>query len=253
MYNANRITIDGPLFDESRTYFDSMLQKLLKQMEKNEASEADITLKVKVRLNNVAIPNDKGTSDIVKIPEVKYAVTTQVPVKDSIDGNVVSEKALVYDEYEKKFVLKAVPVNGQMNLEDYMDDEEGADCRPERMALNGGEEAEAKAPKEAFTGKEGEEVPEEVPEEVDPEIGELLYFPEDLEDGQEDGQAGPMAAETGPSEDFPAADSEEFDEFEKMFSEAKMKAGDTAEGSGDDDGYQVGQYDYAFPDVDDFA
>lgn len=116
--NYENITIKGDEFSGMCSVFDLSLQNLLKAMSKNGSEEGNITLKVDIQIEQVEATDDNGRLCLMDKPVLKHKVTTQVPVKDSIDGRTDTEKILVWDDKQKKFVFRRADIDGQMSIFD---------------------------------------------------------------------------------------------------------------------------------------
>lgn len=118
--NYEELQLGGEMFEEIRESFDSLLQKLFKKMEDNNSDEGEIDLKLKIGIRTEWIPDQaaKGGTHQVNMPVIKHKITTQVPVKDALDGSKDTGMALVYDEELKRYVLKYVSFGDQMSIYD---------------------------------------------------------------------------------------------------------------------------------------
>ena len=118
--NYEELQLGSEMFQEIRSSFDTLLQKLFKKMEDNNSDEGVIDLKLNIGIRTEWIPdqNAPGGSHQVNMPVIKHKITTQVPVKDALDGQKDTGMALVYDEELKRYVLKYVSLDGQMSIFD---------------------------------------------------------------------------------------------------------------------------------------
>lgn len=113
--NYEELTLDGGMFSEMRAEFDMLMQDLCKKIENNNADEGSIQLKVDVVLE---IVSDSQTGETYKVPKLKHKITSQVPVKEQLDGMKETGMQLVYDDILKKYVLKHYSIGGQMSMFD---------------------------------------------------------------------------------------------------------------------------------------
>lgn len=125
--NFKEMVIEEEIFREARVLFNGMLQQLFKKMSKAESTEGSITLKIDFELEPMEVVDVDGNPSGGINPKMKHAVTTQVPVKDKLDGAVDPQMNLIYDPETGKYVLHSEAVNGQMNFETYAEAREKAE------------------------------------------------------------------------------------------------------------------------------
>ena len=77
------LTLDSDIFEELKTNFNMMLNKLLGEMVETNTPEAVLTAKVTVTLDDVV----KG-GDMVKTPHFQHKVISAMSIKDSVDGTI---------------------------------------------------------------------------------------------------------------------------------------------------------------------
>jgi len=119
MQNWQEITLGSESFEQARSNFDMLLQRLFQKMEQNNSDEGKITLTVNIKMDTDFIPDpDGGTARRISKPVLKHKINTEVPVKDSFDGQRDTGMELTYDEELKRYVLKYVSVGGQRSIFD---------------------------------------------------------------------------------------------------------------------------------------
>ena len=116
-----KMTLDSDIFDQLRTDFNFVLQRLIGNMLEKESNDGSMTLKLDISLDNEYIPNfdenvDGETREIHK-PKLKHKVTSSVQIKDEKSGNMDSEMELVMDE-NGCYVLKPIANTTQRTIFD---------------------------------------------------------------------------------------------------------------------------------------
>lgn len=116
-----KMTLDSDIFDQLRTDFNFVLQRLIGNMLEKESNDGSMTLKLDISLDNEYIPNfdenvDGETREIHK-PKFKHKVTSSVQIKDEKSGNMDSEMELVMDE-NGCYVLKPIANTTQRTIFD---------------------------------------------------------------------------------------------------------------------------------------
>lgn len=118
MNNYEEMRIDSDVFAAARENFDLLMQRLFKNMEKNNSNEGSITLKVNLQMNQDWVPDGQGGSIEINKPVIKHKVSIEVPVKDSMDGKKDAGMNLVWNEELKRYVLKYINEGGQRSVFD---------------------------------------------------------------------------------------------------------------------------------------
>ena len=179
--NYEELQLGSEIFKDIRDSFDVLLQKLFKKMEDNNSDEGMIDLKLNIGIRTEWIPDQEaeGGSRQVNMPVIKHKITTQVPVKDALDGSKDTGMALVYDEELKRYVLKYAMLDGQMSIFDMEYPEKDEDAI-EVDAIEGSErlmiEDKGTADDDGETGPEDADGGTETVEVADDEI---LEFPDE--------------------------------------------------------------------------
>lgn len=119
MQNWQEITLGSESFEQARNNFDLLLQKLFQKMEQNVSDEGKITLVVNIKMDTEFVPDPNGgTARRVSKPVLKHKINTEVPVKDSFDGQRDTGMELAYDDELKRYVLKYVSDGAQASIFD---------------------------------------------------------------------------------------------------------------------------------------
>ncbi len=190
-----KMTLDSDIFDQLRTDFNFVLQRLIGNMPEKESNDGSMTLKLDISLDNEYIPNfdenvDGETREIHK-PKFKHKVTSSVQIKDEKSGNMDSEMELVMDE-NGCYVLKPIANTTQRTIFDNdfqkKDQTKGDAATEEETALPGrnviGLPGQVSDPDVIDVPPEDvkEAPPEETPEEVTGEETQGDNSAEELED-----------------------------------------------------------------------
>ena len=163
--NWQEITLGGEIFDEVRAEFDVYLQKLFQKMNQNKMNEGTITLKVNVNMTDDFVMDEDGNHKRIEKPIFKHKITTDVQVKDSIDGKKDTGMQIIYDEDLKRYVLKYVSRGGQRSIfdPDYGDivngtyrevEEEAVAIEQKTLLIEGGDKADNATYSEEKEGNE---------------------------------------------------------------------------------------------------
>ena len=110
MNNYEEMKIEGDVFSTARTNFDMLLQRLFRNMKKNNSDEGNITLKADIQMVQDVVPDGQGGRMKINKPVIKHKV--------SIDGKKDAGMNLVWDEDLKMYVLKYINEGGQQSLFD---------------------------------------------------------------------------------------------------------------------------------------
>ena len=109
------VSINNPILKGARQGFDTCLKLAIARAIKTGSNEGSATLKVSFEFESV---EDKETREISIAPEFKYKAGYAVPIKDSIDGEVIEISRIVPKE-DGDFML----VNGQITMDEMLEDE----------------------------------------------------------------------------------------------------------------------------------
>ncbi len=118
MQNYEEMKIESDVFGVIRGNFNALLQRLFKNMKKNDSVEGSITMKVNITLDQDWVTDGHGGTIEINNPILKHKVSIEVPVKDAIDSKSNTGMSLVWDDEVKRYVLKHVNDNGQRSIFD---------------------------------------------------------------------------------------------------------------------------------------
>lgn len=120
--NMQKLIIEDTVFDDVRSNFNRVLQKLFHNMIDSGSSEGSITLKMDVSLVQEYVPNFDpdvdGESRKIQKPTFKHKVASAVAVKDDLSGNKNPEMELIWDDELKMYVLAYISNTDQRTIFD---------------------------------------------------------------------------------------------------------------------------------------
>ena len=99
------VSIDHPLLKGAKQGFDACLKAAITKAITTGSMEGSATVKVSFEIGKTM---DSDTGEISMSPDFKFKAGYSVPMKDSIDGNVIELSKIV--ERDGEFIL----VNGQI-------------------------------------------------------------------------------------------------------------------------------------------
>lgn len=114
--NAMELSLNGDTFAALKEDFDSILAQTLGNMESKGADEAVITLKLSVSLEKQSFVRNEEPEELTK-PSFKHDISSVMQVKNKKSGSLSGDYELVWDEDEKKYVMRKI-TNGQLTLFD---------------------------------------------------------------------------------------------------------------------------------------
>lgn len=119
MYSKDmNLSLDGDTFSILKGQFDSVLARTIGNMQMKGADDATITLKLSIGLEKENRSTANGNIEAT-IPKFKHDISSVLQVKDKVSGELVGDYQLIWDEYEKKYVMRKID-NGQTTM---LDDE----------------------------------------------------------------------------------------------------------------------------------
>ena len=137
MQNYEEMKIESDVFGVIRGNFNALLQRLFKNMKKNDSVEGSITMKVNITLDQDWVTDGRGGTIEINNPILKHKVSIEVPVKDAIDSKSNTGMNLVWDDEVKRYVLKRVNDNGQRSIfdPDYEENLHGETEEPDESTM----------------------------------------------------------------------------------------------------------------------
>lgn len=136
--NAMELSLNGSTFSTLKDDFDSILATTLGNMERKGADEAVITLKLGVSLEKQSIQRNGEPANLTK-PTFKHDISSVMQVKNKKSGSLSGDYELVWDEEEKRYVMRKI-TNGQVTMFD--EDEENEHYAEDREIEHGTDEEE---------------------------------------------------------------------------------------------------------------
>lgn len=149
------LNINSDVFDPMKTDFNSVLKNTLRNMYSKQSDVAEITLKLKITLEEDTAPDIDsgrvtGTREIVK-PLLSHKLSSVMQIKEEKSGSFNGNYELVYDEDAKEFVIRPIedaqmtfgdefdmPCDGEIIDADFEDCDE--DCDNEQPQIEGRED-----------------------------------------------------------------------------------------------------------------
>lgn len=98
------LSIAGGTFTALRTDIDAAIQGIIGNMHAKQTDHGEVTIKLSVDLERVAIPCDDAQRSIIK-PQFDHKVTSQMRIKSETAGTVAGNYELLWDEERQEFVM----------------------------------------------------------------------------------------------------------------------------------------------------
>jgi len=110
------ISINTNTFALMKDNFDAVLTKTITTMRSKDVEDADIALKLKVKLHKVEIPRIDQEPMIAYVPEFKHEVSSAMTLKDKISAeDVYNEFSVEWDEEAGEYVMNEID-SGQISF-----------------------------------------------------------------------------------------------------------------------------------------
>lgn len=120
--NIREVSIKGDTFEAFRDDFDEILTKTLDNMRQQDLSEAEITVKMKVKTIQkeveAPISTDYSNKRTAVVPTFSHTISTAYKVETKVDGQLAANQELIYDEEAGQYILVDIQT-GQQSFRDY--------------------------------------------------------------------------------------------------------------------------------------
>ena len=120
--NIREVSIKGDTFEAFRDDFDEILTKTLDNMRQQDLSEAEITVKMKVKTIQkeveAPISTDYSNKRTAVVPTFSHTIRTAYKVETKVDGQLAANQELIYDEEAGQYILVDI-LTGQQSFWDY--------------------------------------------------------------------------------------------------------------------------------------
>lgn len=123
--NAMELSLKGETFTALKEDFDAVLARTIGNMEMKGADEATVTLKLGISLEKTMDFSGDEAKEVTK-PSFKHDINSVMQVKDKKSGALTGDYCLVWDEEEKRYVMKRLG-DDQISLFDDEDNVEYVD------------------------------------------------------------------------------------------------------------------------------
>lgn len=114
--------IEDETFADARANINVMLQRTFRNMIDSDSDEGSITLKIDIKMTKETVEDHSAGSDgrprEVVLPQFSHKVSSAVQLKDEIKGASNPQMEIVWDDEQKKFVLKYVSNTTQRSIFD---------------------------------------------------------------------------------------------------------------------------------------
>lgn len=142
--DVKELTIESEVFDDARSKFNGVLQKLFQSMMDAKSDEGSLTLKVDVEMISKSIPNTDeslgGEEREIHVPSFSFKISSQVAVKNESKGGSSPEMELVYDPDLMCYVLQYIANTTQRSIfdSDFVEAEQDEDSEePDTTCIDG--------------------------------------------------------------------------------------------------------------------
>lgn len=138
MYKS--ITLEDELFEKARNSFNTVMQRMLKNMIQSQSEDGSITMKVEVHMTAESMQDfSQGAKNAyrdVRTPQFKHKISSQVTVKDEASGDSAPGLELVWDEDLQMFVLKPITGGAQRSMFDPDFQAQCESAEPKAIGMN---------------------------------------------------------------------------------------------------------------------
>jgi len=110
------LSLNSDTFAALKSDFDTVLARTIGNMTMKGASDAVLTLKLGVSLENSAVSTPDGIREITK-PSFSHTISSVMQIRDKMTGQFKGEYGMVWDEDNQIWVLRKID-NGQMTMFD---------------------------------------------------------------------------------------------------------------------------------------
>lgn len=117
------LDLNSETFNAFKADFNSMLKAILSGMEKNEAENGEITVTMKVGLEEREIV-DRGYSKLAMIPTFNHKIVTKMQFKNEKKGSLSGNYELKFDKKNGKYYLEEIQDGQTSFFDDGSDAEE---------------------------------------------------------------------------------------------------------------------------------
>ena len=121
--NDMSLSLSGETFGTLKKDFDTIMARTIGNMQMKGAEDATITVKLSVSLEKRFVGGFGSGKDITK-PTFKHDISSVMQVKDKMTGQLTGEHQLVWDDEEKKYVLRNID-SDQMTMDDIQEEPVG--------------------------------------------------------------------------------------------------------------------------------
>lgn len=115
MKNQFELSIDHPLLKTAKAALDACLKAMVSKAVSTGSMEGKTNLQISMEIMEAP---DELTGEMVKIPDIKFKASFEVPMKYKVDGKVRENSSLQRDN-EGAWML----VNGQVSMDELMEEE----------------------------------------------------------------------------------------------------------------------------------
>ena len=116
--NVFDLNLNGDTFNALKSDFNMVLRKTLSNMEVKGSEEAELTVKLKIKLKKERDPfAGEGIPREMAVPKFDHKVSSVMQIKDELTGSLGGNYELVWDGERGEYILREI-VDGQMNMFD---------------------------------------------------------------------------------------------------------------------------------------
>lgn len=130
----NALNMNSDVFESLINDFNGVLKKTLGNMRSKQSEVAEITLKLKITLEEEEVADsysENGRRDVVK-PTFAHKVGSVMQIKEETSGTAKGNYEIVYDEETKEYIIRPID-DGQVTFADSMF--EDGNCDPQEATF----------------------------------------------------------------------------------------------------------------------
>lgn len=118
--------IEDEYFEDIRNNFNAGVNSILDKMSQKNVSDGELTLNVKISLENANVTDANGNLKEILVPTIHHKVSTKMTVKSEEKGEIfgcTGREFLALTRVRGKYALVTVPEDAtQITIEDIGDD-----------------------------------------------------------------------------------------------------------------------------------
>ena len=122
--NVYALTMESDAFGAMKSDFNQILRRALTNMEKKQSDEAELTLKLKISLEEIG-----SDEDLIVKPTFAHKISSVMKIKDEKSGVLSGNYALIWDEESGDYIIRPID-DGQVSMFDTQESSDEEETGP---------------------------------------------------------------------------------------------------------------------------